>query len=531
MFKFAKYFFIVFLITAILPLALMFAWNNSQMEKIHNIMIRNGLNNVYTKMAHTVKNNLKAQEGDILKKMYFMDRENYGIEKIRTILKDYNVEITNLPEEESGSPYSYYERKNNNIYMVTILPYKGKGSLKISQKFDFNQIHPSGPFDLAITFNDGKVTEYKSAENLEFLKKRKNDRFLLIADKIFHLSPEYPYTKTLEIKNNKNKTIALITLSIEIKPSKVKLDNILTGLIILIVGIISSFVIGLIIKKLFVVPIMELLGASAQIKKGNFACRLNADTRIELIQSLYKSFNDMAQNLDTKEKLRASFISNLTHDLRTPLVSQAQSLDFISQKFKEIGLQNEYELAESLAKNNEHLLKMVNLILESYSFDPSKLVLKKEPVDLYELIEECGEKLKPLLSEKNIDFQNNIYKGGTKINADLFQLSRVFINLLSNAIENTNDGNYIKVAAHFKDNDVFITIEDNGNGIAPEDLKIIFDRYYSCKSLERKLGSGFGLSVCQNIISLHGGEIQVESQLNKFTRFTIKLPAGFNVRI
>ena len=165
MFKFAKYFFIVFLITAILPLALMFAWNNSQMEKIHNIMIRNGLNNVYTKMAHTVKNNLKAQEGDILKKMYFMDRENYGIEKIRTILKDYNVEITNLPEEESGSPYSYYERKNNNIYMVTILPYKGKGSLKISQKFDFNQIHPSGPFDLAITFNDGKVTEYKSAEN------------------------------------------------------------------------------------------------------------------------------------------------------------------------------------------------------------------------------------------------------------------------------------------------------------------------------------------------------------------------------
>ena len=134
MLKFAKYFFIVFLITTILPLVLMFAWNNSQMEHFHSIMMKNGLNNVYNKMAHTIKNNLKAQEGDVLKKMYFMDRDNYGIEKIKSILKDYNVEITKNTDEESNSPYSYYEMKNNNLYMVTILPYRGDGSLKISQK-------------------------------------------------------------------------------------------------------------------------------------------------------------------------------------------------------------------------------------------------------------------------------------------------------------------------------------------------------------------------------------------------------------
>ena len=96
-------------------------------------------------------------------------------------------------------------------------------------------------------------------------------------------------------------------------------------------------------------------------------------------------------------------------------------------------------------------------------------------------MEDCHEKLRPLLSEKKIDFINNIYKGGTKIEADLFQLTRVFINLLSNAIENTNEGNYIKVGAKFEDQNVYITIEDNGNGIAPEDLKVIFDRYYSGK--------------------------------------------------
>lgn len=524
MFKFAKYFFIVFLITAILPLILMFAWNNSQMEHFHSIMMKNGLNNVYNKMEHTIKNNLKAQEGDVLKKMYFMDRDNYGIEKIKSILKDYNVEITKNTDEESNSPYSYYEMKNNNLYMVTILPYKGSGSLKISQKVDFPQLHPSGPFKVKVYSANTEIYEYNSPEYINFLKKKDSDIFLRFADKFFKLAPSGSFSKIIEIKNNKNTVIAKVILSVEARPFKGKIDNILTGLIILIVGIISSFVIGLIIKRFFIVPIMALSGASSRIKKGDFSCRLKADSKIELIRSLYNSFNDMAQNLDTKEKLRESFISNLTHDLRTPLVSQSQSLEFISQKFKEIGLENEYELAESLAKNNEHLLKMVNLILESYSFDSSKLKLKKEPVDLYGLIEDCAEKLRPLLTDKKIEFINNIYKGGTKIDADLFQLTRVFINLFSNSIENTNEGNYIKVGAHFDDKYVAVTIEDNGNGIAPEDLKVIFDKYYSGKSLERKLGSGFGLSVCKNIIAMHGGEINVESELNKYTKFTIKLP-------
>ena len=256
MFKFAKYFFIVFLITAILPLILMFAWNNSQMEHFHSIMMKNGLNNVYNKMEHTIKNNLKAQEGDVLKKMYFMDRDNYGIEKIKSILKDYNVEITKNTDEESNSPYSYYEMKNNNLYMVTILPYKGSGSLKISQKVDFPQLHPSGPFKVKVYSANTEIYEYNSPEYINFLKKKDSDIFLRLADKFFKLAPSGSFSKIIEIKNNKNTVIAKVILSVEARPFKGKIDNILTGLIILIVGIISSFVIGLIIKRFFIVPII-----------------------------------------------------------------------------------------------------------------------------------------------------------------------------------------------------------------------------------------------------------------------------------
>ena len=296
----------------------------------------------------------------------------------------------------------------------------------------------------------------------------------------------------------------------------------------MLVGFVSSFIIGMIINRVFVLPVMALSNATNEIKKGNFDFRLQTKNNLELIQNIYNSFNDMAKNLEVKEKLRQSFISNLTHDLRTPLVSQAQSLELISQKFKEIGLQNEYELAKSLAQNNEHLLKMVNLILESYSFDSQKLKLNIEKVDLYELVEGCEEKLKPLINDKKIQFVNNIYKVGTTIDGDKFHLTRVFMNILSNAIDNTSENDYIKINAHYDDKNVVITIEDNGNGIAPKDLKFIFDRYYSGKSLERKLGSGFGLSVCQKLIDMHHGTITAESEINKFTRFTITLPQNQN---
>lgn len=525
MFKFAKYFFIVFLITAILPLVLMFAWNNTQMNKFHIAMLKYGLNNGTTKLEHAIQNNLKVQEGDVLKKLYFNGGIKHDAESVRNVLKDYNVEDTGYSLNSPKTLLSYYEQKNAELYSVTVLPYEGiKRNLKISKKVDINQLRPSGPYNIEILYGrDENPVTYKQLY-LDPVPLPKNDRFLKAADKVFRLTPKISAQKVIIITGINNEEVARVTISFSSKPSKGKLDNILTGLTILFVGIISSFIIGMIINKVFVLPIMALSKGAREIEKGNFSFQLNSGSKIELVRNLYNSFNDMAQNLETKEKLRESFISNLTHDLRTPLVSQEQSLRFISDKFKEIGLQNEYELAESLAKNNEHLLKMVNLILEAYSFDSAKLTLNKEPVDLYEVVEDCKEKLRPLFNEKNIQFINDIYKGGTTIFADRFQLSRVFINLLSNAVENANEGNYVKVNASYKENLVYVDIEDNGNGIASEDLKVIFERYYSGKSLERKLGAGFGLSVCQRIIEMHGGEISVESELNKFTRFTIKLP-------
>ena len=522
MLKFAKYFFIVFIITAVLPLVLMFAWNNSQIEKIHNSMSLNGINTGKLKIEHTIKNNLKVQEGDILKRIYFENGTDYDFQKVKKLLADYNVEVVN---ESIKSPVSFYEKRNFDLYSSTMLPYKNsEKALKISKKVDINTLRPTGPYNIEFGFekNNGQY-EFKDTiiDPMSLIAPDNKHRLI---SKIIKFSENDNLTRTVEIKGYNNQKIAHISLSLAVRTFGAKIDSIYISLFILCIGIVSSFVIGLLIKQIFVIPIMALSKAAGEIKRGNFSYKLDAANKNELIGNIYRSFNDMAENLEAKEKLRQSFISNLTHDLRTPLVSQAQSLNLISEKFKEIGLENEFELAESLAKNNEHLLKMVNLILESYCFDPEKLKLNIEKVDLYKIVEDCKEKLKPLINEKKLVFINDIYEGGALIDADLFQLSRVFMNLLSNAIENTSENKFIKVSAKFYENNVCIMIEDNGNGIAPEDLKFIFERYYSGKSLERKLGSGFGLSVCEKLIQMHNGEISVESEINKYTRFTIKLP-------
>lgn len=521
MFKFAKYFFIVFLITALLPLVLMFLWNNTQIQKMHSLMSKNGMANGCAKLEQNIQNNLGIQEGELFKKLYFTRKNTKNFEKIKELLYDYSVTTTDTPV---SGPISFYEVNNDILHSCTILPLEyRKENLKICKQVDIGLLRPSGPYNLEI--RSEKTNGPSSSHNIVIdpMSNQFRDRTSMMIEKIFRLKTEN-HSRTLEIKDNNNKTIAYVRLSLAMRHNKIQTDNILTGLIILFVGIISSFFIGMIVQRIFVRPVMALSNATNEIKKGNFDIKLVPATNQDFIQSIYNSFNDMAQNLALKEKLRQSFISNLTHDLRTPLVSQAQSLELISQKFKEIGLENEFELAESLAKNNEHLLKMVNLILESYSFDQKNLRLNFEKTDICEIIEDCKEKLKPLIQDKKINIVNNIYHGGTKIDADRFHLTRVFMNLLSNSIENTSEGDFIKINAHFTDKDVVISIEDNGNGIAPEDLKFIFDRYYSGKSLERKLGAGFGLSVCEKLIKMHNGTIFAESELNKYTKFTITLP-------
>jgi len=297
------------------------------------------------------------------------------------------------------------------------------------------------------------------------------------------------------------------------------------SILILMAGIILSVTGAAFINKNYVIPLITLSEAAKRVQDGYLSIKITAHSNQEQILKTFGYFNDMVEGLKEKEELRKSFIASLTHDLRTPIVAQERSLGLIAETFKKLNLLDEYELSKTLEKNNQHLLRIVNIILESYKFEREEIKLSFVDVNLNNIIDDCFEKIKTIAEEKNITLINNISKDFKHIKADKMSIERIFINLISNSIENVEENKFVKVSAKEIDkNKVQIEVEDNGPGIAASEIDYIFETYYTGKGIDRKLGSGLGLDVCKKLIEMHKGTIEVKSEVNKFTKFTITLP-------
>lgn len=383
------------------------------------------------------------------------------------------------------------------------------------------------PFNIEL-YEGGKISEKTFLQRIalkfppppaEFKNKHKLPKV-----KFIYNQKDKTYSK-LHIRDKEGKIIATFALSHLERPKLPEewLFGNNFGLLILLAGILSSFLMASYSRKNFIEPLFELSLASEKVQKGDFDISLETEVKHKEIQRTFESFNLMCKGLKEKEELRKSFIVNLTHDLRTPLLAQERSLNIFSRFFEKSNLKNELDLSLSLEKNNRHLLRMVNLILESYRFDSDKIKLVYKDIDFNFLVKNCFDKLKILADEKSVSLQKEISPDFT-LRADETCLKRILINLISNSIENISKEGFVKISGKIENNFAEIIIEDNGCGISPNDIKHIFDRYYSGKTLERKLGSGLGLDVCKKLVELHKGFIIAESEVGKRTKFRITLP-------
>ncbi len=526
MFRFVKYFFTIFLITMVIPLLSMFFWTHAKEKHMTANMHKDRTKIMYTKVKAASEQYLELQESDILTRVYEQHSDNMTLTGFQKLLNNYHVEPLS---QELKKITSYYEIGTSppfGLYSVTVLPVKHSklSGIKVLSRVDTNKLHPGGPFKLKLIYLDDEQQEIyeERIDDPASMHRREHP-----PAKHFQRAPSVD--STIELNGSDGQPVAqlVITSEMPMPPPGIMLDNVL-GIIILFMGILLSLITGLYINKSFIKPLLRISDGTKHVTKGDLSFRLPIDVRQKYILDTYRNFNEMIAGLKEKDDLRKSFISNLTHDLRTPLLAQERSLDLISQKFKALDLNNEYELSKSLQKNNSHLLRMVNLILDSYSFDSAQLKIVYSEIKISKFIDSCYEKLKPLVIEKNISFKNDISTELPPIKGDSVCFERIFINLISNAIENSLQNGEIRIYSNIEGNSVKIYVEDNGNGISEEDINFIFDRYYSGKSYERKLGTGLGLDVCKKLIEMHNGSIEVESKLGHFTRFIVTLP--FNVQ-
>lgn len=557
MFRFARYFFIVFLVTTVIPLLLMFFWNHHRINQVIQEKEQHILDAGIKQLQFTSEQYLENKGIINTYKIQNIPANEISLKKIKDILDAQQVEWVYEKKNKLKSYYTVIKSDSfnkPNLYTVSIITYNyySNRKIKVVQKVNFKEFHPAGPFDIKLYLGN-KINKDNLLEIVTdpfFIPEngpRPNGRYNLnpmhhpdpmhmrpgnSSEDIFRndLREHTKNYKSIKLTDNNGKPVATILLSQKAPPPghfgpRNPIEDGF-GLIILLAGSLLSLLTGFYINKNFISPLIILSNALKRIQKGDLTFKLHTYVKHDQILNTFNNFNQMIAELKEKDELRKSFITNLTHDLRTPLIAQERSLELISKEFESLGLKDEYELAKGIEKNNKHLLRMVNLILESYRFDSTNLKLATTDINISELINNCYENLRPLASEKNIQLVNSVSGDFPSIKGDSTCFNRIFINLISNAIENITHQGQIEIKADCSENTIKIFIEDNGPGIAPEDLIYIFDRYFTGKSDERKIGAGLGLHVCKKLVELHKGEILVESQVNSYTRFIIKLPVN-----
>jgi Signal transduction histidine kinase len=265
-----------------------------------------------------------------------------------------------------------------------------------------------------------------------------------------------------------------------------------------------------------------LIEAMDRIAKGDFSIHLENSEDDGMLRDLTASINKMAAELGQMENMRQEFISNVSHEIQSPLTSirgfaQALQNDELALQERHHYLQIIESESKRLSRLTEDLLKLASLEADQLKFEPRPFALEKQ---LRSLILIC----EPQWSAKRIEMSAELAK--VTLDADEDLLNQVWLNLLNNAIKFTPEGGNIKVGLNVINGQAVFTISDNGIGIAPEDRVHIFERFYKAdKSRTRaKEGSGLGLAIVKTIVDLHKGSIDVESSLGQGATFTITLP-------
>ncbi|NEW08683.1 HAMP domain-containing protein [Paenibacillus sp. SYP-B3998] len=290
--------------------------------------------------------------------------------------------------------------------------------------------------------------------------------------------------------------------------------------VLLIVLIIGSVLI-LIASRYIVSPIKKLTLATNRLARGNFNVKVTVKRKDE-IGLLAEGFNHMAGELKQLEQMRQDFVSNVSHEIQSPLTS----IRGFSKALKQPDLKDEDRLryleiiereSERLSRLSENLLKLASLESEHHPFKPTTF-------DLDEQLRRVAVSYEPQWSAKQLDMDMDLPR--VKITADADQLSQVWMNLLGNAIKFTPAEGNIRIQIIPLTDRVRVRIQDSGIGILPEDQERIYERFYKADASRHResSGSGLGLAIVRKIIELHQGTMDVQSEIDRGTTFTITLP-------
>lgn len=283
--------------------------------------------------------------------------------------------------------------------------------------------------------------------------------------------------------------------------------------------ILLMLTLGLYFIRSIVIPLRQISGNAQRIARGDFSVHIDEESDDELGE-LCRVFNYMASELKNSESIKNDFISSVSHELRTPLTAIKGWSETVAENLDD--KQTAKKGMKVISEETGRLSDMVEELLDFSRMQGGRFYLNKENMDLFAELTDAviiySEKAR--LENKTILYDEP--QSVVTIYGDKNRIRQVFINIIDNAIKYSAEGGQIAVSVIIDKDEVTIAVEDDGCGIAENDLAKIKTKFFKANNTVR--GSGIGLAVADEIITAHGGKLEIKSELGKYTRAEITLP-------
>jgi two-component system OmpR family sensor kinase len=324
---------------------------------------------------------------------------------------------------------------------------------------------------------------------------------------------------------NEGRTIAVIQVGASLIQVNTALSTVLLFLLFL-----APFVLGLSALGSYLLatrtfkPIDRLIASAQRIRAGDLRQRVPLPAAQDEVHRLALTLNEMLDALQQAFARQQRFVSDASHELRTPVAAIRSVTDVAL--LEPLSLEGYVRVLQTVNREAERLSSLVGEVLELTRADEGQIHLHLEPIRLDQLVEAVLAHAEPLVQERHLQPQREIAALVT-IQGDEARLIQMLLNLLDNAIHYTPAGGQVTVTVYAEQQQAYLRVQDTGMGIAPEHLPHIFERFYRgdvAHSQTERGSSGLGLSIVDWVVKAHGGSVTVESQPEQGSSFTILLP-------
>ncbi len=270
-------------------------------------------------------------------------------------------------------------------------------------------------------------------------------------------------------------------------------------------------------------PVKRIAEGAERIMSGDFSTRIEPVRvlgSIDGFNQIIDCFNRMAEELGGMETLRTDFISNVSHELKTPLAVIQNYGTMLQQP--ELFEEERQEYARIITEASQRLADMISNILKLNKLENQQIYPDKKCYDLGEQLCECLLGFENAWESKNIEIETDL-EDSVIVESDPELLSLVWNNLFSNAIKFTEDGGTVSLGLHAEAAYAVVSVTDTGCGISPDTGAHIFEKFYQGDTSHATQGNGLGLALVKRVVDIVGGEIDVSSQVGEGSTFTVRL--------